>query len=119
MPLFLNIQYGEKLYRTRPSAFHKGQYFPVWNHKFFINIYEGLADFELTITEGDSGDGVYEEEMIGEAITNTYEMMDLQKGTRDGGSNWFQFNHPETGNNIGKILIRVKFRDPEHHKEYL
>ena len=55
-PLFVNIQYGEKTYRTRPSSYHKGEYFPVWNHKFFVNIYEGLSDFEFTITEG-GGDG--------------------------------------------------------------
>lgn len=90
----------------------------MWNHKFFVNIYEGLSDFEITITEGDIT-GMYDDEMIGETITNTYELIDLQKGTRDGGSNWFQFTHPDSGDQIGKILIRVKYRNPENHKEYL
>jgi len=62
---------------------------------------------------------MYEEEMIGETITNTYEMIDMQKGTRDGGSNWFHFTHPDSGDMIARILIRVKYRTPENHKEYL
>ena len=57
--------------------------------------------------------------MIGETITNTFEMIDLQQGLKDGGSNWFQFTHPETGDMIAKILIRVKYRNPENHKENL
>ncbi len=107
-PIFVCLQYGEKLYKTRPSAFQKGEYFPVWNHKFFVPIYTGISDFELTITEGD------DEIIIGETITNTFELMDMQQGLKDGAANWFVFNHPDSGEMVGKILVRVKFRNPEN-----
>ena len=45
--------------------------------------------------------------------------MDMQQGLKDGSANWFVFNHPDSGEMVGKILVRVKFRNPENQQEYL
>jgi len=51
VPLYVEIKYGEKFYRTRASSFQKGEYFPVWNHTFFITIYQNISDIDLSLIE--------------------------------------------------------------------
>ncbi len=46
-------------------------------------------------------------------------MIDLSAKYYDGIVNWYQFNDPDSGEMIARILIRVKFRNPENHSNYM
>ena len=63
-PVFVTIYYAERTFRSRGSAFHKGEQFPLWNHKFFIPIYSNFSEIKMTLSvvNEDGADEIFAEE---------------------------------------------------------